>query len=51
MTEQIPLLSRLHHFPYIFCIDGGGSKTVMQVINGEGKLLPLKQNGQVVEAV
>jgi N-acetylglucosamine kinase-like BadF-type ATPase len=34
----------LHASDYILCIDGGGSKTLLQVIDREGKVLPLFKN-------
>lgn len=30
---------------YLFCIEGGGSKTILQVMNREGQILPLIKNG------
>ena len=30
---------------YFFCIDGGGSKTILQVVNEEGRVLPLLKDG------
>jgi len=30
---------------YIFCIDGGGSKTALQVINAQGTVVPIRRKG------
>ncbi|MCB1084437.1 MAG: hypothetical protein KDK61_09015, partial [Simkania sp.] len=30
---------------YLFCIEGGGSKTILQVVNQEGQILTLIKNG------
>lgn len=37
--------------PYIFCIDGGGSKTVLQVINAQGTVLPLVRQREIVNKI
>lgn len=36
---------------YSFCIDGGGSKTLLQVINQEGQIVPLKQEGRLGDRI
>ncbi|MES2345369.1 MAG: BadF/BadG/BcrA/BcrD ATPase family protein [Chlamydiota bacterium] len=37
--------------PYTFCIDGGGSKTLLQVIDARGRIVPLIKNEKVFESV
>lgn len=47
-TAQLSLDSSiqnaLSNSNYIICIDGGGSKTELQILDGHGKLVKLKQN-------
>lgn len=35
--------------PYFFCIDGGGSKTALQVIDTKGTIIPLVQQGIIID--
>jgi N-acetylglucosamine kinase-like BadF-type ATPase len=48
LTAQSPLAKSVktasYNSHYIICIDGGGSKTELQVIDSHGKLVALKQN-------
>ena len=37
--------------PYTVCIDGGGSKTLLQVIDGEGNIVPLVQRGKSLQSI
>lgn len=37
--------------PFTFCVDGGGSKTLLQVIDAQGRIMPLSKNGRVIQAV
>lgn len=37
--------------PYTLCIDGGGSKTLLQVIDTDGKLIALKKNNHTTELI
>ncbi len=55
-TLSIALLSisglfAMEHRPLTFCIDGGASKTLLQVIDAQGRLIPITKNGQVTESV
>jgi N-acetylglucosamine kinase-like BadF-type ATPase len=36
---------------YILCIDGGGSKTALQVVNSQGKIIPLQGTKGAVQEV
>lgn len=52
-TQGLIFIAVLIHFSlygdysYILCFDGGGSKTLLQVINHKGQILPLTQNGKI----
>ncbi len=37
--------------PFTFCIDGGGSKTLLQVVDQKGDLVLLKKEGKIVSSV
>jgi len=39
------LKTALYKAPYIVCIDGGGSKTELQILDNTGKLVPISKNG------
>lgn len=36
---------------YTFCLDGGGSKTLIQVVDQEGRLVPLFRNGTETDKI
>lgn len=37
--------------PFTFCIDGGGSKTLLQVVDARGRIISLTKNGKVIQSV
>lgn len=37
--------------PFTFCIDGGGSKTLLQIVDARGRIIPLTKNGKAVQSV
>lgn len=48
--EQLDFLATEYE-PFTFCIDGGGSKTLLQVVDARGCIVLLSKNGEVVESV
>lgn len=37
--------------PFTFCIDGGGSKTLLQIVDARGRIIPLTKHGKVIQSV
>jgi len=36
---------------YVFCIEGGGSKTILQVLNENGQIVPITKNGFISDKI
>lgn len=37
--------------PFTFCIDGGGSKTLLQIVDARGRIVPLTKHGNTFQSV
>lgn len=37
--------------PFTFCIDGGGSKTLLQIVDARGRIIPLTKHGKIMQSV
>ncbi len=45
------ITSYLNCTPYTLCIDGGGSKTILQVLDDEGRIVPLKKANCIADYI
>jgi hypothetical protein len=47
MAAELSLKEAIDRANYIFCIDGGGSKTSLQVINSKMEVLDIEQESKI----
>lgn len=48
--EQLDFLATENE-PFTFCIDGGGSKTLLQIVDTRGRIIPLTKKGNITQSV